>query len=98
MQRELLRQIINVHDRQTRPYFTQVDEGAPLENVARCSFDPSGLIERSSKEPTSIEKVRVHLIPVSATRGHPAAVKRPAGSKHVLVGNRLCAPSGKPIR
>jgi hypothetical protein len=75
MQRELLRKIIDIHDRQARTYFTQVNECAPLENVARRSLDPSGLIERSSKEPTPIEKVRVHLVPAHATRGRSAAVK-----------------------
>jgi hypothetical protein len=95
MQRKLLREIINVHDRQTRTYFRQVDERAPLENVARRSFDPSRL-EHSSKEPAPIEKVRVHLVPASATRG------RRFNDLSVLsivpVGNRLCAASDKPVR
>jgi hypothetical protein len=60
MQRELFGEIINVTDCQSRTNLTQVDQYAPFENVIRRSFDPSGLVERSPKEQTPIEKMRVH--------------------------------------
>ena len=59
-QGEVIRKIINVPDRQARPYFHIIYEFAPFENVVRRSFDPSWLVDRSPKEQTPIEKVRVH--------------------------------------
>ena len=60
MQGEVIRKIINVPDRQARPYFAHIYEFAPFENVVRRSFDPSWLVDHSPKEQTPIEKVRVH--------------------------------------
>jgi hypothetical protein len=60
MQRELFGEIINVTDCQARTDLTQVDQHAPFENVIRRSLDPSGLVDRSPKEQTPIEKMRVH--------------------------------------
>lgn len=61
MKRKILREIINVHDRQAPTYFTHVNERAPFEKIIRRSLNPSGLIERSPKEPPPIEKMLVHL-------------------------------------
>lgn len=56
MEHEVLREIINVANRQARTYLTHVDQSAPFKNAIRCSLNPSGLIDRSPEEQTPIEK------------------------------------------
>jgi hypothetical protein len=62
IQCELLREVMDVANHQARTCLTQVNESASFENAARRSLNPNGLIERSSKEPTPIGKMRVHSV------------------------------------
>ena len=60
MEHEVLREIINVANRQARTYLTHVDLGAPFKNAIRCPLDPSRHIDRSPEEQTPIEEIRAH--------------------------------------
>jgi hypothetical protein len=59
MQREVLGEIINVTDCQARTDLAHVDQRAPFKNAGHF-LAPSGLVDRSTKKQTPIEKMRVH--------------------------------------
>ena len=86
MQREHIRKVVDVTNRQARTYFTQVDQRAPFEKVIRPSLNPCGLIERSPKEPTPIKKMRVHSASASVAGGRRSS--RPNDLRRIICGER----------
>jgi hypothetical protein len=61
MQRKAVWQIVNVANRQARTRPRYIDERASLKNSGQ-PLNPNGLIDRSTRKPTSIEKAHVHRL------------------------------------